>query len=565
MGRKDDEITLMGGGEDEESPGLDYDNLEEELYEDLDDAEGMNDPTVRDLPEPPLVGVSPGQADIFGARAQGVGMASSPKLITQASRFPTAVQLRVWKIEDGAPHSLGLIDAEANEEELVRKFFSAMPRPGQGKAKYQMRPVDIHGNELGKQITIIISEHHAAVQNLRDEMKEQENGMSFGRGGGYGPPGGDVYVQGGGGDGAGSHYAEEMGRMFEQAVGAADERTKQLQTSLEMERDQLREQERVRANERLQTAERATTVVEKMTDRLMQSDRARSDEALRNQQRHSELMTNTLTTVFSQQNAGQREQSERMRELDRVRMEQDRAYFDQQRQETELRRQMERDEAERRRQEEKDRAQEELQRREAELRARAEERRMELERERQRMSEERERWRIEIEEKRRSEQMEWERKQTIAREEAERRRTMEKEEAARKERLDRERWEREKLDMQQRAERERLEFDRKREEERRLEEKRAADRREEIQRREQMLREELDQREARRKEEMLVQVKTMELQAQQQREAAALQAQQNREYRAETRYEQGGQVGPHLGPDGLRSGHDITSLLGLSR
>lgn len=539
-GGDDDNITLLPTyGDGGESDDLDFDEDLDDLYEE-DDAAGLNDPSVKDLPEPPLVGMSPGQADIFGARAQGVGMASSPKLMTQAARFPTATQLRIWKIEDGNPVGLGVIDADASEEELVRKFFSAMPRPGQGKAKFQLRPVDIHGNELGKQSTIIISEHHATIQQMRDELKEQESGMNFGGRGGYGP-GGDVYVQGGSGDGAGASYAEEMGRMFEQAVGAADERTRQLQQSLEMERERLRVEEQRRAEERLHTAERATDVVTKMTDRLMESDRARSDEALRNQQRHSEMMTNTLTTVFQQQNAAQREQAERMRELDRVRMEQDRAYFDQQRQEAELRRQMERDEAERRRQEEKDRAQAELERREAELRARAEERRMEIERERQRMAEERERWRVEIEERRRLEQMEWERKQAVAREEAQRIEAVRREESERKERLDRERWEREKAEMQQRAERERLEFERKREEERRLEEQRAQERREELARieatrreeaekRERVWREELEAREARRKEDMLMQMKNMELQAQQARDAAALQAQQNREY-----------------------------------
>lgn len=519
-------------GEEEEEE-IEYD--EEGLYDDED----VNDPHVQDLAEPPLLGTTGQDVDMFGTRARSVGVATSPKLMTQASRFPNAVQLRVWKIENGIPTGLGVIDAEATEEDLVTAFYNAMPRPGEGKAKFQLRPLDIHGNELGKQITVIISEHHATLSAIRERARmeaAEREGHMFGRGQ-QGP--GEVHVHNmSGGDGGAASYAEEMGRMFEQAVGASEERTRQLQTALEMERERLREEEKSRLAERISLAERSTTVVEKMTERLMAADRARADETIKAQRDQSQLITQTLTSVFENQNRAQREEAQRMRDMDAHRLAQDREFFERQRQQQELQRQYEREEAERRRQEEKDRMQAEMERRENEMRVRLERDRLEMERERERQREERERWRQELEEKRRAEQMEWERKQQVAKEEAERlRREIEdkrqleremeerrlavlREDAERKERLERERMERERLDLIARMERDKLEFEKKREEDRLEAERRERERREEAERRERAWREELSEKEARRREEQALAIKQMEMQAQRDREHA---------------------------------------------
>ncbi|MBT6143734.1 hypothetical protein HOH51_04470, partial [bacterium] len=80
------------------------------------DVDELNNPDVEQLSEPPLIGMRPRPSDIFGDEAENFGRATSPKLYAQASQFPTAVQYRVWRWENGVPVALGAIDAEATEE-----------------------------------------------------------------------------------------------------------------------------------------------------------------------------------------------------------------------------------------------------------------------------------------------------------------------------------------------------------------------------------------------------------------------------------------------------------------
>jgi len=527
----------------------DSDDLDLFLEEDPDVAD-LNNPDVESLAEPPLLGARPKPVDLgFGEMADTFGRATSPKLYASAAQFPTAVQFRVWRWENGVPVGLGAIDAEATEEDFVRAFFDAMPRPGQGNYQFRMRPIDIRGQELGKEFTINISEHHATLRQMREAKKREEEEKMSGGLGGLGGTGWGRNAHAGAGAGgdiivnspapafdAGASYAEEMGRMFEQAVESAEQQNRVLRDSLEMERERLREEEKTRADERVSMAQRSAETVEKMMERLMSSDRSRSQEQMKAAQDHSSFMMQTLTQVFAQQQEASRQQSERMREQDQLKISQDREFFERQRQEMELRRQREREEAEekrrverdeferRRRQEQEDwerrrneererlqleqrrweesRRQEveqarlEAQRREAELerrresereeaRLRIERERMELEERRAQLQAEREQARMELEERRRQEQMEFERKMQIEREDRER-----------KERIERERWERE-----------RQEAERKREEERREWERREALRREEM------------QREAeRRREEMALQLKQLEMSAQKDRE-----------------------------------------------
>lgn len=494
----------------------------DEYDEEDPDLSDLNNPDVESLTETPVLGVRPRSSDMFGQEADTFGRATSPKLYAQAAQFPTATQFRVWRWENGVPVALGAIDAEATEEDFVKAFYDAMPKAGEGRFQFRLRPIDIRGQELGKEFTVNISEHHVTLRQLRErKMREKEEGNNP-----WGSRGsGDIIVNPGGGSDSGSYYAEEMGRMFEQAVETAERRTEVLQTTLEQERERLREEEKRRAEERISMAERSADVVQRMTEKLMASDRLRADEAMKSQRDHGQLLLGTLTTVFQQQQEAARQQAERMREVDTARMVQDREFFERQRAEMEMRRQAEREEEERRRHREKEewerRREEERarldmemrrveeqrkyeleqlrteekrrdleaeRRREIEkeeIRARLERERMEMDRQRITMQEERERWRQELEDKRRAETLEWERRAAAERDERERR-----------ERSERERWEREKMELQQRIERERLEWDRK----------------------ESLRREELQREEMKRREEMQLQAKQMEMSAQRDRE-----------------------------------------------
>jgi len=411
------------------------------------DVDELNNPDVEQLSEPPLIGMRPRPSDIFGDEAENFGRATSPKLYAQASQFPTAVQYRVWRWENGVPVALGAIDAEATEEDFVRQFFDAMPKRGEGKFQYRLRPIDIRGKELGKEFTINISEHHSTVRSIMERRKherEEEMGMGYGRG-----RGGDVHVHGGTDD-AGSSYAEEMGRMFESAVDSAELRTQVLQQTLEQERDRLRAEEKIRAEERVATAERSANVVQTMTEKLMHSDRLRSDEAMKSQKEHGSVLMGTMTTVFQQQQEAQRQQAERMRQEDTRRQAQDREFYERQRQETESRRMQEKEDWERKRDEDRQRMRMEQEARDAQRKYELEQLRIEserkrdeerqrLERDRERIREERDRGKQEMEERRLADAREWEkRREDEARKREQERQDWERRESLRRDEMSRE-------------------------------------------------------------------------------------------------------------------------------
>lgn len=472
--------------------GGDYDD-DDEFDPDLAD---LNDPDVATLGEAPMIGGRPHSHEMFGADAVAAGRATSPKLWASASQFPTASQFRVWRMENGVPVGLGAIAVDATEEDFVRHFYDAMPQPGESRFQFILRPINARGKELGKEINVNISEHHATLRAIR-ERKRREAEEAAGLGWGRGPGGGDVIVQGGNSD-AGSYYAEEMGRMFEHSVSMAEEQTQRLQEQLERERAELREQERIRAEERIKAAENASSVTERMTEKLLQTDRARSAEALSAQKETSQLVMSTLTTTFSQQQEAARLQAEREKQLEIRRQEQERAFYERREKELEMQRQREREEAERRRREEREEHERKLERERQEAMAREAERKAELEARREQLRLEMEERRLADERRREQERLDWERRMAA-----------EKQEREERERRDRERFEREKMEMERKAEAARLEWEQRREDMRREDERRERERREELERKEQQ-----------RQHELMMQQKQLELQAQKDREHA---------------------------------------------
>ena len=481
------------------------------------DISDLNDPNVDTFGEPPLLGGRTQTSDMFGASADTVGRATSPKLYASASNFPSAVQFRVWRWENGIPVALGAIDAEASEDDFVKQFYRAMPQDGDGRFQFKFRPVDMNGRELGKEFTKNISEHHTAVLRIRQrERREQEE-----RGVSQNEP--ILINQGGDSGGA---YAEEMGRMFEHAVESAERRTELLQGTLEDEVARRRDEEKARYQERIGIADRSADVVQKMTERLMETDKMRSQEQLKSQEGQSNMLVQTLTTVFSQQQQSASAQADRLRQSDEARMRQDREFFERQRVEVEMkrksdqsefemRRTREREEAERTRQKEKEEAEnrlliererlgleqtrieesrkfelenarieaerrekdserrraaerEEMQRREEGVKLEAQRRESELDRRRESEKSEvtvrleREKMEVERKESRAREERErWrveiEEKRRAEREDWDRKMSQQKEDTERRERTDRERVERERQDFQLRMEREKQE------------------------------------------------------------------------------------------------------------
>lgn len=380
---------------------FDETDFDEEHHGVGDEVGVLNDPTIEYLKDAPMVGGS-GSSDLFGESASTVGRAMSPRLYAQAAQFPTCSQLRIWKWENGIPVGLGAIDATATEEDLVQRFASAMPRKGEGRAQFKLRPIDIRGQEMGQEVTVIISEHHAVLQALRNAEDEES------------------------GEAGGSVAFGEMGRMFEQAVDAADRRNRMLEHALEDERRRVREEDSQRAQERVDLATSAAQGVQALTERMMKDESTRSQRAMELQNQQAQTLVTTLTSIFSQQQAMMQQSTESQRRADEFRLEQERQRADRGRRESEERARVQHQEWERKRQAERDEANHKLKMEREEAQRRFEQHRVELE---ARLQRERE---------------DMERKERREREEAERRdRWMAEERSRREERIGREQSERE--------------------------------------------------------------------------------------------------------------------------
>jgi len=468
----------------EEDDDFDASEPEEDGYE--EDASTLNDPDVTTLGAGPRIGGGGSRfrrSDVFdNAGDLAPGRATSPRLYAQAAQFPTCVQLRVWKWENGVPVSLGVIDAEATEEDFVRQFFTAMPRRGETRAQFRLRPIDIRGQELGQEVTNVISEHHAAIRALREAEEEEREARMYGRNprNRYGDDNGgtpQVIVEAphGGSDGT-----EQMGHVMDRMIEVVEARAKALEEALEMERERVREEEGRRAQERIDLATNAAQGVQALTERAMKDEAQRAERAMRSQQEQANLMVTTLTANFQQQQAMQAQMAEERRRQDEYRLEQERQRAERERKEVEDRLRREREEAESKRLREREEAELRLREAREEAKARFEQQKMELE---MRLARERE---------------ELERKERREKEEREaRERWFAEERARREEREGRERIERE----ESRERRERIE-------------------REERERREVLIKEELREREAERQRQHELRVKEMEAAASRDREHA---------------------------------------------
>ena len=362
--------------------------------------EDLNNPDVTHLRGGPSIGGSRARAasDLFGEEAEhAVGRASSPRLYAQAAQFPTCVQLRVWKWENGVPVGLGAIDAEASEDDFVRRFFSAMPRKGEGRAQYKLRPIDIRGQELGQEVTVVISEHHAALRAMREAEEEEREVRTMP----VVPPN--------------NEFSGEMSRMVEHMLATAEQRARALEESLEMERERMREEELRRTQERVDLASQAAQGVHALTERMMRDEGSRAERALKMQADQSQVLVTTLTSIFSQQQMMAQQQAEAARRADEYRLEQERQRAERERREAEDRMKREREEAEFRRQRERE---------EADLRLRLE---------REEAARKAEQLKLEIEAKLKAERDELDRRERREKEESERRERWLAEERSRRE------------------------------------------------------------------------------------------------------------------------------------
>lgn len=372
------------------------------------DAAEMNDPNITHLsPDPSLGGRrrvdASAQADALynGEPAPeeggGFGRSSSPKLFAQAASHPTCHQLRAFKWENGIAVSLGVIDAEACEEDFVRQFYSAMPKRGEGRAQFKFQPINIQGRNIGVEFQLVISEHHEAIRLIRETAESEREALASGR---------TLVPESDNGN----------ARLMEHILATQEARAQNLEDALESERERLRDDEMARAQERIDLASRAAEGVQAITERMMADEARRAERAQAQAQEQGQILVTTLTSIFSQQQAAANALSAEAARRDELRLEQERQRAERERNDADARLKRERDDADHKRK---------MEREEMELRLR-----LEREAAERKMAE----VKLEVEAKLTREREDAERRDRREREERESRDRREKEERESKER-----------------------------------------------------------------------------------------------------------------------------------
>ena len=244
------------------------------------------------LPETPFLKQQRLKTAIHGHDAESFGgRMSSPKLFAQQALFPQVAQLRCWKIENGIPTGIGVIDANASEEDFVGTFRSAMPKSGQGTYRFKMRPLDMDGRELGQEITLAISEHHSALNN--SPIQSQSSSIS---------------------DGEQATMAQ-MIEMLKQTL-------KHSQSALEEERNRTATLLEQMAQERIDLATNTASGIQVISERMLDADAKRHETMLRQEQQRNQQVQDNMATFFSSQSEMQH--SERRRQEEEFKRQQDR-------------------------------------------------------------------------------------------------------------------------------------------------------------------------------------------------------------------------------------------------
>ena len=382
------------------------------------------------LPPPPEISGVDGYSEIDGERASTVqGRSSSPRLFVESAGHPTVSQLKIFKVDNGVPVTLGAIDADATEDDLVRTFRASMPKLGDGRTKFVIRPIDSDNRELGLEAVLWMGDDHVAIQRLRarESSANAPSPVVSGGGGGFSP-----------------EVMSILGRTLDRSYAVA-----------EAERAHAREHATAISAERIALASTTTQTVQTFAEKMMQTEAQRSEAVrvavIEQAKAGQESMSAFFGTQLNLMEKAAKEQAERD-ERERIR---EQARADRERQEQADRTKELQTQAEKMMQREREYAERRLQEARAEQDARIRDAELKMQREREdaqlrmkemeiklaaerqiaqdRAREERE----ERERRDRNEREDRERKERIEREERERREKAEREDKERKERMER--------------------------------------------------------------------------------------------------------------------------------
>lgn len=257
--------------------------------EDIDE-DGVLRSRVDHLPPSAEIDGEGGYTEIEGEEAQHLpGRSSSPRLFVGGAGHPTVTQLKVYRVENGLPVSMGAIEAEATEEDLVRVFFDSMPKRGEGRTQFRFRPIDSDNRELGVESSTWISENHSSLQRLRATRTAPESGPA--------PLNMDAVMMG----------------LLQNTIHRS-------QASVDSERLHSRTLMEQIGKERIDLAQNVTTSIQGMSERMLSAETERARAAIEAENNRNKQASDSMAAFFQSQldMLGSQREAERLREEQRI-------------------------------------------------------------------------------------------------------------------------------------------------------------------------------------------------------------------------------------------------------
>ena len=268
-----------------------FNQTEDDEWEDDEeeiDEDGVRRTSVDQLPLPAEIDGEGGYTEIDGEEAQHLpGRSSSPRLFVGGSGHPTVTQLKVYRVENGLPVSLGAIDAEATEADLVRQYFKSMPKIGEGRAQFRFRPIDSDNRELGVESSAWIGEDHSDVQRLRAMQPDP--------------------------DGGGLDMDAVMMGLLQNTIHRS-------QSSVDTERLHSRAMMEQLGQERINLAHSMSTSIQGMSEKMLTSESERARSAMESENNRNKQSSDSMAAFFQSQleMMGTQREADRMREEQRI-------------------------------------------------------------------------------------------------------------------------------------------------------------------------------------------------------------------------------------------------------
>lgn len=263
------------------------DDWDDEEEDDEIDEDGVRRSRVDHLPLPAEIDGEGGYTEIDGEEAQHLpGRSSSPRLFVGGAGHPTVTQLKVYRVENGLPVSLGAIGSEATEADLVRQFFKSMPQSGEGRIQFRFRPIDSDNRELGVESSSWISEDHSALQRLRSMQPKST-----------GPVDMDAVMMG----------------LLQNTIHRS-------QSSVDDERLHSRTMMEQLGKERIDLAQNVTASIQSMSERMLAAETQRARSAIESENNRSKQSSDSMAAFFQSQldMLGTQRETERVREEQRI-------------------------------------------------------------------------------------------------------------------------------------------------------------------------------------------------------------------------------------------------------